>query len=360
MPVFDPAILDTPDAQKSLFIITAAFFYERDIATLLEARGFVHGVSFLPYSALKPRDYAIEVSGLCNLRCIACPRSSRPPEGRNACMMPMETFTRIIAKIRREDPFVSNLQLYQWGEPILNKSLPDMIHRARNQGFLASVSSNLNHTADFQALIAARPECLRISVSGTGADYAITHTGGNWHRFEQNLRHVCQLRQSLYPDMKLELYYHLYRHSLGAAQEQIAEFCRQHNVEFRPVPAYIISLDDVLAYCEGVDLPEPAQRARKLLMMDIDEGLRIARSEAHLACESFRVVMINADVSVSVCMMFYDPQNNTIAENFLETPLTDLIARRSRAELCTRCRQYGVHRYCGVYARAGEFMGSPT
>ena len=92
--------------------------------------------------------------------------------------MGLESFKQVVDKIRREDAFVGNIQLYQWGEPTLNRHLPDMIRYAREVGMLCTVSSNLNHPADFRALMASRPECLRISVSGTGERYAITHTGG--------------------------------------------------------------------------------------------------------------------------------------------------------------------------------------
>jgi MoaA/NifB/PqqE/SkfB family radical SAM enzyme len=354
IPVYDPSLLDAPCAANSLFVIVAAFFFESEIAAFLEERGFAKGVSYLPYSALKSRDYAIEVSGICNLRCISCPRADRRPSGRNAVMMGLETFTEVVAKIRREDPFVGNIQLYQWGEPTLNRSLPDIIRRAGEKGFLCSVSSNLNHVADFRSLIAARPECLRLSASGLGADYEITHTGGKWGAFLANLETVSELRRELYPAMKVELYYHRYKNSVGEPQDKMAELCRRHGFEFHPVPAYIISLDDVLAYCEGHPLPEPARRARELLLVDIDEGLRRAGTEAHLECDATRVILINADLSVSACMMFYDPGGNTVADNYLETPLEEIIARRAGAALCARCRKHGVHRYCGIYAQISE------
>ncbi|MDZ7620730.1 MAG: hypothetical protein U1E05_27315, partial [Patescibacteria group bacterium] len=290
--VHGPSILDEPGAADRLFVVVAAFFFEREIANLLESRGFISGVGYVPYSELKPRDYAVEVSGVCNLRCIACPRASRPPAGRNAAMMDLATFGRVLDKIRREDPFVGNLQLYQWGEPTLNRELPAMIRLASEQGFLCSISSNLNHAADFRALVEARPECLRLSVSGVRDEYAVTHTGGNWDAFLRNVETIGRLRHELYPEMKVELYYHCYRHSLGAPLEQVAALSERLGFEFHPIPAYLISLDDVLAYGEGRPLPAPAREARDLLLVDLDEGLRLAKAEAHLPCDALRVIQI--------------------------------------------------------------------
>ncbi len=354
IPVLAPNVLARSDAADQYFVIIAAFFFEREISAFLESCGFVHGTGYVPYGQLRPRDYAVEVSGVCNLHCIACPRGGRRAGRRSTKMMHLATFKRVIAKIRREDPFVGTIQLYQWGEPTMNADLPAMIRHARESGILCSVSSNLNYPADFPALMDARPECLRISVSGTGDHYAVAHTGGDWKVFASNVERIAVLRHAYCPEMKVELYYHRYRHSLGVQQEQAAAMCRRFDFEFHPVPAYLISLDDVLGYCEGRPLPEAAQRARELLLIDIDEGLARARAEAALDCDALRVVMINADLSVSTCMMFYDPEMNACADNFLETTIEEIDARRKRAPLCMRCRKHGLHRYCGIFAKISE------
>jgi hypothetical protein len=354
LPVLSPAVLSEPGATDSLFVIIATFFFEHDISGYLESQGYTKEINYLPYSDLKPRDYAVEVSGVCNLHCLSCPRAERRPANRNQTMMDLDSFKKVINKIRREEPFVGNIQLYQWGEPTINKNLPDMILYARENGILCTISSNLNYAADFHAIIKSRPECLRISVSGTGKNYEITHTGGNWNSFISNVETVAMLRRDIYPEMKVELYYHRYRHSLGSQQEELAAMCNRFNFEFHPVPAYLISLDDVLGYCEGRPLPNAAQRARELLLIDTDEGLAMAKSEASLDCDALRVVMINADLSVSTCMMYYDQEGNTCAGNFLETSINDITARRPLSTLCARCRKYGVHRYCGIYAKISE------
>ncbi|MBA4416601.1 MAG: hypothetical protein C0392_01630 [Syntrophus sp. (in: bacteria)] len=354
LPVFAPEVLSEPGAVDSTFVIIAVFFFEHEVSGFLESCGFIRNVSYVAYSSLKPRDYVVEVSGICNLHCISCPRGGYRTNKRSTRMMSLDTFKKVITKIRREDPFVGNIQLYQWGEPTLNKYLPDIVRYARANSILCTISSNLNYAADFRALIESRPECLRISVSGTGESYGITHTGGNWNAFVSNVETIAGLRQEIYPEMKVELYYHRYKHSIGIQQEQVAEMCSRFDFEFHPVPAYLISLDDVLGYCEGTPLPDAAHRARKLLLIDIDEGLAMAKAEASLDCDSLRVVMINADLSVSTCMMYYDPERNTCAGNFLETSIENITTQRMTSSLCVRCRNHGIHRYCGIYAKISE------
>jgi MoaA/NifB/PqqE/SkfB family radical SAM enzyme len=354
LPVYSPEFLVGKRSVERFFVVVASFFFEGEIAEELELKAFGKGSGYISYSALKPYDYVVEVSGVCNLRCLSCPRAGSRSVDRIQTMMGFAEFREVLAKIRREDPFVRNIQLYQWGEPTLNKDLPAMIRHAREHGIQCGLSSNLNYRADFRALVEARPECFRISASGVGDAYGVTHTGGNWGTFLTNAETIADLRREIYPEMKVELYYHRYKHSIGMQQELVNELCQKWGFEFHPVPAYLISLDDVLAYCEGKVLPEGAQRARELLLLDLDDGLKRAKLETALECDSLRVLMINADLTVSACMMYYDPIGNIIADNYLETPLDEIITRRNKTALCVRCKRHGIHRYCGVYAKMSE------
>ena len=45
--------------------------------------------------------------------------------------MSPEIFDQILAKILREDPLVGAVALYNFGEPLLNPKLPEIIRRAR-------------------------------------------------------------------------------------------------------------------------------------------------------------------------------------------------------------------------------------
>ncbi len=334
-----------------LFIIIAVFFYEQEISDYCREGRLVQGKNFIHYSSLKPRDYSIDVSGSCNLRCISCPRASKGKVKPPGLGMPFETFREVIDKIKIEDPFVGNIQLYQWGEPTLNRHLPEMIRYARQKGICCAVSSNLNNNnIDFQTIIESKPEWFRISASGWGEQYEITHTGGRWNVFIKNLERVAMLRKEVHPEMKVELYYHLYKHSIGNDLKKFHNLCEELSIEFHPVYAYLISLDDVLQYKEGIPLPATAKEAQCLMLLDLEDGLKIAQSEASLPCDAFRSIHINADLSVSNCMMFFYPEENRAVENFLDTTIDEIMSIRRKCDLCKRCMKFGIHRYCGVYS----------
>jgi pyruvate-formate lyase-activating enzyme len=334
---------------EKIFIIISVFFYEQEISDFCRDHGLVFEKNYIHYSKLKPRDYSIDISGSCNLHCLACPRASRKTNHSRG-VMSFETFCKVIDKIKREDPFVGNIQLYQWGEPTINKALPEMISYAHKIGILCAISSNLNLDINYKKIIEAKPEWFRISASNWGPQYEITHSGGNWDIFKKNLHHIALLRKKYHPGMKLELYYHIYQHSVGESMRKFKSFCKELSIEFHPVYAYLISLDDILRRQEGIPLPEPARQAQKLLLLDLDEGLSMARLQSALPCDAFRSIHINADLSVSNCMMYFYPEGNRAIDNYLNHSVDEIMSIRLQCDLCRRCMSHGIHRYCGVYA----------
>jgi pyruvate-formate lyase-activating enzyme len=356
IPVKSPDDVKFNNNEKT-FIIIAAFFYSEEIETILQRNGLTESVDYIHYSRLKNHDYAVDVSGTCNLRCIACPRAEKGRGERIQGFMTLDTFKKVIDKINREDPFVGNIQLYQWGEPPLNKDLPAMIRYARSRGITCAISSNLNAVIDYRAVIEAKPEWFRVSVSGTESRYEVTHTGGKWQRFKENLQTLGVLRKEIYPEMKVELYYHIYRHTGIDDLAECRTLCETYNFEFHPVYAYLISLDDVLAYREGQKLPKAAKAAADLMLFDLDEGLKIAQKESKKPCDTFRCIHINWDLTVSNCMMYYYPENNNDAGNYLEIPIEKIQRIRQNSSLCRRCLSKGMHRYCAVFSTLAPSVG---
>lgn len=351
LPIVSPDVIKEPNSEKHLFIIISTFYFEEAVKQECVEYGFKEDQDFIVYSHLKPNDYSIDITGACNLKCISCPHAYNNPAERRSGVMSLSDFMKVIDKIKKESPFVGNLQLYQWGEPTLNKHLPEMLRYANKQGIKCAISSNLNVPADYRAIIEAKPEWLRLSTSGWGDNYEITHTQGKWDVFIKNLREVCDLRNTIHPEMKVEVYFHLYKHSERKELEKWQQFCHELEIELHPVYAYLISLDDILAYQEGKALPSEAQKASEMLLFPLDEGLAEAQSESSLPCDTFRGININWDLSVSNCMMYFYPTDNVAVPNYLETSLKDIMGVREDCNLCQRCMDKGVHRYCGVYSR---------
>ena len=128
------------------------------------------------------------------------------------------------------------------------------------------------------------------------------------------------------------------------------EICERLGLELHPVWAYLISLDDMMEYLEYGYLNPNAEKASKMLMLSIDEGMALARAEAHKDCLVDRCIHINWNQSVSHCMMYFYPHENIAVDNFLDHSIDDIMKLRASSVLCRKCRRHGLHRYCSVYS----------
>lgn len=338
-------VLDVPSQRDNAFIIIASGHYEAEISGLCQASGLLPGKDFMSARELSPLDPSVDVSGLCNLRCISCPRGNyeeQPPRG----FMSAVTYKQVLEKLLLELPFMGNIQLYAWGEPLLNPEIAKIIRITVEHGLLCAISTNLNLRKDFDEVIRARPDWIKVSASGFGPSYETTHTGGDWELFLSNLKQLSKLKQQIHPEMYVEINYHLYRHNLGDEYQQMADLCKNLGFVFRPNWAYLYPLDKVMDYCEGRELGQEARQTLDMMLLGIDEGLMRARSQANLPCAEERCFPISWDLSVRSCGAYFWP---TVAENYLTEPMSSIIERRNKSGICAECKRHALHRFTSVY-----------
>ncbi len=345
-PVHKPdVVLGDGDARAGAYIVITSGHYEDEIAGLCREAGLEPAADFVGARALNPYDPSVDVAGRCNLKCISCPRGNferQPPRGN----MTPEDYERVLGKLLREIPFLGNLQLYAWGEPLLNPDIARIIDITVGRQVLCAISTNLAVKKDFEPAIQARPDWIKISASGYGPSYEITHTGGRWELFHRNLHRLAELRERHHPGMYVEVNYHLYRHNTGAEYEQMAALCDELGFAFRPNHAYLYPLDHIQAYREGKPLTPQAEQTLEMLRLPLDEGIAKAEAEAHLPCAEEHCLPIAWDRSVRSCGAFFEP---TVADDFLEVSLAEIQQRRDASGICQRCKSHALHRFTSVY-----------
>lgn len=83
-----------------------------------------------------PTVFNIETTTDCNLRCVTCPRTHRPPED---TLMPLSLFEKIITDARESLEFVN---LFGLGEPLLDPHLEARIRLCAGHGVATHVATN--------------------------------------------------------------------------------------------------------------------------------------------------------------------------------------------------------------------------
>jgi len=327
-------------------IIISSGHYNLEIEKECLESGLKKNIDYVMCSDLNDVDPSVDISGVCNLKCISCPRgniSEQPPVG----FITAKSYKLVLDKLLRELPFLGNMQFYAWGEPLLNKELPQIVEMTKDAGVLSALSSNLNATKGYEALVKAKLDWLKISCSGFSPEtYELTHTGGKWKRFFKNLNQIVELREKYHPEMSITLNYHLYKHNVGVDYKKMEEFCQNNGLIFRPSPAYLYPMDTMRDYVDGNPLSCEATQTKDLLLMDLDQGLAKAREQKHLPCPEDRCLPIDWDLKVRFCGVYFKPY---IADNFLNVSVEDIMNKRFESDFCSECMDRGLHQFTGVY-----------
>lgn len=349
-PIFLPEQIINKYNKHKYFIIITSSKFEQEIEELCIQKSLEKDTKYISYRSLCPFDFLIDIAGVCNLRCISCPRGNYPkklPAGH----MTAEAYARVLDKILVESPFLGSIALWSWGEPLLNPELPQIIRMTNDRKVLCAISSNLCMKKNFRDVIRAKPEWFKVSVSGFEESYEVTHTGGNWNIFLNNLYRLKEFKEKFNPEMQVEVNYHIYRHNQNEDYRKVKAICKGLDFAFRSNYAFLAPLDNIMDYLEGKELSENAKKTIDLLVLKIDDAMELAKKQVEFECEFFRSISINWNLSVNNCVLWYGPERNIAVDNFLKTPFMEIMAVRKDNPLCKQCKANAVHRYNCVYSQ---------
>jgi len=336
------------ETPATVFVIVASGFFADEIGSQLESRGWRKDVDFTVYGELRRFNYQVDIAGVCNLKCISCPRGNWPVH-RKPGLMSAEIYVKLIDKILSDDPWTGIITLYNWGEPLLNPELPEIIRITRAKGLLSAISSNLAMEKDFEAVVKAYPTWFRISNSGWGGNYEITHTGAKWDVFIENCRKLSSYRKKHCPEMLAEFFFHIYSHNRDDFP-RIQELCNELGFTLRYRHAALAPLDNIECVLEGRTVTEAARKTRKIQFLHVEEVMEIARAERGRPCFYMDHLWIDWDLSIANCMEWYDPSHKLFKDrDFLSVTPDEIEAARVNSNHCKCCMARGIHRAYCVY-----------
>lgn len=342
--VYHPeSVLKGDDAPSRIFVLTATVDIKNKeiFKSLTEDYGFERGKSFDSIQALSPFYPTVEVAGLCNLRCSSCPRSDQSmfEPGK---FMSFEDYEKVVNKLVREIPFLYLVDLYIFGEPMLNPDIAKMIRLNNTLGLATGLSTNLNNIKNLEAALDAFPAQLRVSLSGVSKEtYEATHTGGSWERVSANMKRLSELNEKYGNRTIVELYFHIYKHNIHEMQDVI-EMCEAYKFRFHPSLAVLFP-DYVLKYLQTGVLPQTAEAADSRMLKPLKTLIDDCISQADKNCTLTRIVpVVNWDLSVMACCNY---SYTGIASNYLEVELSELIERRTYSSTCATCQKHALHRW---------------
>ena len=149
-----------------------------------------------------PISLTIDPCNLCNLNCELCPSGLKIP-GRKQSIMRFDIFKKIIDEC---GPYLWDIYLFNWGEPLLNKELFRMIEYAKKYHIDTTVSTNLNYFNEevCKKLIESGLDILIVSLDGASQN-SVQHyqKGSDFELVVSNMERIVKLKNKL--DSKLPL-----------------------------------------------------------------------------------------------------------------------------------------------------------
>lgn len=159
---------------------------------LIRLQLLLHSSYILGY----PYFVVIESTNLCNLACPLCP-TGQGLNGRKKGMISLDNFKKIIDKL---GPYLYFIRLENWGEPLLNDFIFEMIEYANRKKISTSLNTNLSFIDKQKAerLILCGLNHIKISLDGASAEtYLKYRRQGDFKRVIENIKLLVNMRGSL-------------------------------------------------------------------------------------------------------------------------------------------------------------------
>jgi len=142
-----------------------------------------------------PYVLTLDPSSYCNLRCPFCPTGQRN-QARSYANVPLDRFKHLVDEVGR---YLFYLDLFNWGEPFINKDLIPMIEYLRPFKFFSSVSTNFDIKMSeglAERIVASGLSRLIVSADGaTQESYMKYRVGGRLENVLRNIKAVSAARQ---------------------------------------------------------------------------------------------------------------------------------------------------------------------
>lgn len=123
-----------------------------------------------PHVSSYPYKLILDATNACNLKCPCCP-TGRGLKGREKGFMTFERYKKVIDELK---PYIYIVDLFNWGEPLLNRDIHRMIEYAESNNICTTIHTNLNRDISPEyARSIVESGLSYLSVSLDGADQAV-------------------------------------------------------------------------------------------------------------------------------------------------------------------------------------------
>jgi len=243
----------------------------------------------LYFLSSKPSAITIEPGAICQLKCVLCPQW-KDTFNFSKEFLKLSQFIELIELFKST---VEHINLYNWGEPLLNPDLPDMIKYSNKYNIDLTIHSNMNYLTPKLAeeLITSGPFNLSVSIDAASEkSYKLYQVGGSFDKAITNLKILLKIKKQLKtasPNIKWQFL--VFRHN-------------EHEIDKAKRLAEEIGVVIKIAYAESKDKLEPDNP--KYNMENFHE--KFVKEHGRLCDELWRGPVIHSNGEILPCCMIKD------------------------------------------------------
>lgn len=187
-----------------------------------------------------PYIFVFEVTNVCNLKCPFCLTGKGISGGRDVRHMKYAEAKQILDAV---GDYIYFLQVYTWGEPLLNKDLIKIIEYAKQKNIYVMLSTNATAmTVDYnRRLLDSGIDYITVAIDGgSNATYQKYRVGGDYNKVLNNVTDMIEQRKNRGQGRPfLEWQYIVFRHNEHeTVNTEIMAYAMGIN-KFTPLPAYV-------------------------------------------------------------------------------------------------------------------------
>ena len=275
----------------------------------------------------------------CNL---ACPSCYHGLYGGTKQVMSLEDCKNILDHCTKRLG-VTELEAYNWGEPLLCDQLGDFITLfSRYKDLKIYLSSNMNREIDDELVkkILRNVHAFRFSASGfCQKTYGQYHRGGSFNKVLANIRSFLRMRSSVGNGAILEWAYGITKTNRKDL-DKAKQFCAQNTIDFKPLRYLVTPVSNVYKIYLGKRI-DP--KIYNLFYSSQDEARAdIVSNLTPNHCQLIRHVVTDCRGRVMTCCA----DKIILDEHISEVPSIDrLIKIRLENDFCRTCYRLGLSGY---------------
>ena len=173
----------------------------------------------------------LEPTNICNLKCPMCPAVVGKRVLKKG-QLSLENFKRVLDEL---GDYIVQLQLWNQGEPFINRDFLDMIRYAKSKGVMTITSTNghfIESDEKAEEIVRSGLDQLILSMDGTNQEsYEKYRIGGNYQLVIENLGRLARAKQRLNSKRPLiELQFIVFKHNQDEI-DAIIDLARDYRID---------------------------------------------------------------------------------------------------------------------------------